>query len=221
MNIKVANKVSLFAHMFPSKTIESAVKELSKFPGIGKKTATRLALFLLKSEQESVERLAGSLVDLKTLTKFCVTCGNISESDSCRICSSLNRNKQVLCIVKDFQDIIALESTGQYNGIYHVLGGLISPLEGIGPGDIAIGNLMDRIDLGEITEIVMALNATMEGDTTAFYISKLLKDSDVRVSAISRGISVGGELEYADEITLGRSIMNRVPYLDQNSSTGS
>lgn len=204
--------------MFPSKTIEDAVKELSKFPGIGKKTATRLALFLLKSEQDSVERLATALVDLKTKTRFCKTCGNISESDLCRICSSHNRNKSVICIVQDFQDIIALENTGQYNGVYHVLGGLISPLEGIGPSDIAIDQLMARIDEEEVNEVVMAISATMEGDTTVFYISKLLKDKPINISVISRGISVGGELEYADEITLGRSIMNRVPYQEQNAS---
>lgn len=198
--------------MFPSKTIENAVDELSRFPGIGKKTATRLALFLLKSNQESVEKLAQAIIDLKTKTRFCETCGNISESERCRICDSHNRNKQVICIVQDFQDIIAIENTGQYNGVYHVLGGLISPLEGIGPDDIAIPALMDRIGKEEINEVVLAISATMEGDTTAFYISKLLKDKHVRVSVISRGISVGGELEYADEITLGRSITNRVPY---------
>jgi len=204
--------------MYPSKSIENAVNELSKFPGIGKKTATRLALFLLKSEQHSVERLAEAIVELKTKTKFCKTCGNISESDLCRICEAHNRNQQLLCIVQDFQDIIALENTGQYNGLYHVLGGLISPLEGIGPADIAIDSLMNRIDKGEINEVVMAVSATMEGDTTAFYLSKLLREKNLNITVISRGISVGGELEYADEITLGRSIMNRVPYLPQGGN---
>ena len=198
--------------MFPSKTIENAVQELSKFPGIGKKTATRLALYLLKAEQDSVEKMANAIVELKTKTKFCTVCGNISEADLCRICDSHNRNKQILCVVQDFQDIIALENTGQYNGVYHVLGGLISPLEGVGPNDIAIQPLMDRVQKGDVTEVVMAISATMEGDTTAFYISKLLREQNVNISVISRGISVGGELEYADEITLGRSIMNRVPY---------
>ena len=197
---------------FPSATIEKAVEQLSRFPGVGSKSALRMTLFILRSNEDLVRELAGALVDLKTKTRFCAKCGNISEQEYCTICSSVNRNKQIVCVVKDFQDIIAIENTGQYNGVYHVLGGLISPMEGVGPSDIRIEELLQRVDEEQIEEVIMALSANMEGDTTVFYISKRLVESGVRISSIARGIAVGGELEYADEITLGRSITQRVPY---------
>lgn len=171
-----------------------------------------MTLFLLRSDISVAEALAQSIIDLKEKTRFCSICGNICESDICNICNSVNRKKDLLCVVRDFQDIIALENTGRYGGVYHVLGGLISPMQGIGPSDIRIDELIQRVNEGEIKEVILALNANMEGDTTEFYISKKLKDANVNISSLARGISVGGELEYADEITLGRSILNRVPY---------
>jgi recombination protein RecR len=197
---------------FSSKAVESAVNELSKLPGVGKKTALRLVIYLLKSEESYVNKLGDSIMKLKTDVVFCSVCGNISEGSVCNICASVNRDQTVICVVKDFQDIMAIENTGQYNGVYHVLGGVISPLDGIGPDDLSINGLIERIGKQLVTEVILALSANMEGDTTAFYISKLLMPLKVRISAISRGISVGGELEYADEITLGRSIKDRVNY---------
>ncbi len=197
---------------FSSKAVESAVNELSKLPGVGKKTALRLVIYLLKSEESYVNKLGDSIVKLKTEVEFCSVCGNISEGTVCNICASVNRDQTVICVVKDFQDIMAIENTGQYNGVYHVLGGVISPLDGIGPDDLNIAGLIERVGRQQVTEVILALSANMEGDTTAFYISKLLLPLNVRISAISRGISVGGELEYADEITLGRSIKDRVNY---------
>lgn len=199
--------------IFPSKTIEEAVNELSRFPGIGKKTAIRMAIHLLKGDERNVEKLASAIVNLRKNTLFCSVCGNISEAETCAICTSVNRKKAIICVVKDFQDIIAIENTGQYNGVYHVLNGLISPIEGIGPDDIRIAALLDRIAALEDPELIFALSANMEGDTTAFYISRKLGDSGIKITALSRGIAVGGELEFADEITLGRSIRNRTPYL--------
>lgn len=197
---------------FSSETIEKAVEQLSRFPGIGKKTALRMTLFLLKDKTDSVERMAQAMVDLKTKVVYCKTCGNVSEKEICGICSSVNRNKKMICVVKDFQDIISIENTGQFPGVYHVLGGVIAPMDGIGPDDLRINELLQRVDEDAVEELVFALSANMEGDTTAFYISRKLEGKNVRISAIARGIAVGGELEYADEITLGRSILNRVPY---------
>jgi recombination protein RecR len=197
---------------YPSATIEKAVEQLSRFPGIGKKSALRMTLFLLRSSEEVGDEMAKAIVELQKNTKFCTICGNISDQEECSICRSVNRNQEVICVVKDFQDVIALENTGQYSGLYHVLGGLISPMQGIGPSDIRIDSLIKRVEERNAKEIIMALSASMEGDTTAFYIGKRLKDLQVNISSIARGISVGGELEYADEITLGRSIRNRVPY---------
>lgn len=197
---------------FSSKAVESAVNELSKLPGVGKKTALRLVIYLLKSEESYVNKLGDSIMKLKTDVVFCSVCGNISEGSVCNICASVNRDQTVICVVKDFQDIMAIENTGQYNGVYHVLGGVISPLDGIGPDDLSINGLIERVGKQQVMEVILALSANMEGDTTAFYISKLLMPLKVRISAISRGISVGGELEYADEITLGRSIKDRVNY---------
>jgi len=197
---------------FSSETIEKAVEQLSRFPGIGKKTALRMTLFLLKDKPEYVQRMTEAITDLKTKVQYCKTCGNVSDAEVCTICLSVNRNKKLICVVKDFQDIISIENTGQFNGVYHVLGGVISPMDGIGPDDIRISELLSRIEHDEVEELVFALSANMEGDTTAFYISRKMDSKKVKISAISRGIAVGGELEYADEITLGRSILNRVPY---------
>lgn len=194
----------------PSKILEQAVNELSQFPGIGKKTALRMVIHLMKQPEENVGSLAKAIINLKTNLQFCVICHNVAETDTCDICKSVNRNKRVICVVKDFQDCISIESTGQYNGTYHVLNGLVSPLDGIGPEEINIGTLLNRVDKNEIDEVILALSATMEGDTTAFYISKKLKDKEVKITQISRGISIGGELEFADEITLGRSLISRV-----------
>jgi len=197
---------------FPSSTIEKAVDQLSRFPGVGKKSALRMTLFILRSEQHVAVELAQAIINLKEKTSFCTRCGNIAEGELCGICSSVNRSREIICVVKDFQDIIALENTGSYSGQYHVLGGLISPMQGIGPADIRIEEFIERLRQGEIKEVIMALSANMEGDTTEFYISKRIREFGVKISSIARGISVGGELEYADEITLGRSIVNRVPY---------
>ncbi|MBO6516166.1 MAG: recombination protein RecR [Bacteroidia bacterium] len=197
---------------FSSETIENAVEQLSRFPGIGKKTALRMTLFLLKDKPEQVERMVQAISDLKTKVHYCKNCGNVCDDELCSICLSVNRNKKLICVVKEFQDIISIENTGQFNGVYHVLGGVIAPMEGVGPDDIAIAQLLKRVEDDQVEEIVFALSANMEGDTTAFYISRKLEPFQTRISAISRGIAVGGELEYADEITLGRSILNRVPY---------
>lgn len=171
-----------------------------------------MTLFLLKDKPENVERMTTAISDLKTKVNFCKTCGNVSDREYCNICTSVNRNKQLVCVVKDFQDIISIENTGQFNGVYHVLGGVISPMDGVGPDDIRIGSLLERVEKDGVEEIVFALSANMEGDTTAFYIARKVEPFGTRISAIARGISVGGELEYADEITLGRSILNRTPY---------
>jgi len=194
----------------PSKVLESAVNELSQFPGIGKKTALRMVIHLMKQPEESVGALAKAIINLKTNLQFCSICHNVSEHEHCDICASVNRNKQLICVVKDFQDCISIESTGQYNGTYHVLNGLVSPLDGIGPEDINISSLLRRVDEQPVEEVIIALSATMEGDTTTFYIAKKLREKSIKVSQISRGISIGGELEFADEITLGRSLISRI-----------
>jgi recombination protein RecR len=194
----------------PSKILEQAVNELSQFPGIGKKTALRMVIHLMKQPEESVGSLAKAIINLKTNLQFCSICHNVSETDTCDICKSVNRNKRIICVVKDFQDCISIESTGHYNGTYHVLNGLVSPLDGIGPEEINIASLLKRVNENETDEVILALSATMEGDTTSFYITKKLKDKSIKVSQISRGISIGGELEFADEITLGRSLLSRI-----------
>ena len=197
---------------YPSVLIEEAVNELSKFPGVGKKSAMRMVLHLLKQQEQDVIKLGESVIKLRTQIKYCKRCGNVSDADICNICNNPKRNQKNICLVEDLRDVIAIENTSQYNGTYHVLGGLISPVNGVGPDDLNIASLVERIKTEEITEIIMALSATMEGDTTVFYLSKKLKDLPVNISTISRGIAIGGELEYADEITLGRSIALRVPY---------
>lgn len=199
---------------FSSKLVEEAVAEISRLPGIGKKTALRLVLFLLKQEEESTQNLADALLNLRKNIKYCKACHNISDEDICQICKSPKRDSSVICVVEDSRDVLAIENTSQYQGLYHVLGGIIAPMDGVGPGELHIESLVKRVQDPEqiVKEVIFALSPTMEGDTTAFYISKKLKDSDVKVSTIARGIPIGGDLEYADEITLGRSILSRTSY---------
>ena len=196
---------------YPSTLLEKAVQELSKLPGIGRKTALRLALHLLRRDVEEVDAFADALVHLKHDVRYCSVCHNISDDDVCPICSDHRRDRSVICVVENIQDVMAVENTQQFNGLYHVLGGIISPMDGIGPADIEIDSLVSRIEQGGINEVILALSSTMEGDTTNFYISRRLSHTGVRISVIARGISVGDELEYTDEVTLGRSILNRTP----------
>ncbi len=194
-----------------SKILQEAVEGISNLPGIGKKTALRIALHLLNGNIEIGKNLAGNLVALENI-KFCKTCNNISDEDYCDICTSNTRDKNTICVVENIRDVIAIENTQQFNGVYHVLGGLISPLEGVSPEDISIDTLVSRVkESKDLKELIMAISPTIEGETTIFYISNLLPD-DTKISMISRGVSFGGELEYADELTLGRSILTRVPY---------
>jgi recombination protein RecR len=197
---------------FPSKLIEDAVTEISRLPGIGKKTALRLALHLLKQNEAVTEALALALTRMREEINYCRTCHNISDAEECSICQSHRRDPSLVCVVEDIRDVLAIENTNQYQGLYHVLGGVISPIQGIGPEELKIESLISRISEGTIQEVILALSATMEGDTTAFYLSKRLKESGVKVSTISRGIPVGGELEFTDEVTLGRSILTRIKY---------
>ncbi|WP_161888761.1 recombination mediator RecR [Pontibacter russatus] len=197
---------------FPSKLIENAVEELAKLPGIGRKTALRLALHLLKEESEDTFSLAESLVKMRTDVKHCKQCHNISDTEICSICANPLRDKSVLCVVSDIRDVIAIENTSQYKGLYHVLGGVISPLEGVGPSDLQIESLLERLPRSEVKELLLAISPTMEGDTTAFYLTRKLRDQNLRITTIARGVPVGGELEYTDEITLGRSIVERTAY---------
>lgn len=198
---------------FPSKLIEEAVIEISKLPGIGKKSALRLALHLLKRDESQTQLLADALTKMRTKTTFCKKCHNISDDELCLICSSPRRDAAVICIVEDTRDVLAIENTAQYRGLYHILGGIISPLMGIGPNDLNIESLIKRVEQEpEIQEIILALSPTMEGDTTAFYLQKRLKPFNKKISTIARGIPIGGDLEYADEVTLGRSITSRIAY---------
>lgn len=196
---------------FPSKLIEEAVNQVAKLPGIGKKTALRLVLHLIKEKKENTSELTSALSRLREGIKFCATCNNISDQEVCLICTSHKRDKSILCVVEDTRDVMAIENTAQYTGLYHVLGGVISPIQGIGPSDLKIESLVDRLNHGqsEIKEVILALSPTMEGDTTAFYIHKRVQALPLKLSVIARGIPVGGDLEYADEITLGRSIQGR------------
>ena len=197
---------------FPSKLVEEAVLEIAKLPGIGKKTALRLAMHLLKMPETSTDHLSQALTNLRHNIKYCTKCHSIADDILCRICESTRRDATVVCLVEDTKDVIAIENTAQYFGLYHVLGGVISPIEGIGPSELNIQTLLDRVKIDEVKEVILALPATMEGDTTSFYITKKLKALGVKVSTIARGIPVGGEIEFADEITLGRSIMTRTEY---------
>jgi recombination protein RecR len=195
---------------FPSKLIEEAVNQISKLPGIGKKTALRLVLHLIKERQENTFALTDALNKLRSGIRYCNACHNISDTDLCAICSSHKRERSIVCVVEDTRDVMAIENTAQYTGVYHVLGGVISPMHGLGPGDLRIESLISRLNAPtEIREVILALSPTMEGDTTAFYINKRIKDLPLKVSVIARGIPVGGDLEYADEISLGRSIVGR------------
>ena len=197
---------------FSSKLLENAVYEMSQLPGIGKRTALRLMLHLLKQPEDRSLKLAAALTDLRNKIKFCANCHNISDVALCEICASSKRDRSLVCVVEDIRDVMAIENTSQYKGLYHVLGGKISPMEGIGPHDLTIGSLIDKAKQGEIKELIFALSSTMEGDTTNFYIFKQLEGLPVNTSTIARGIAVGDELEYADEVTLGRSILNRIPF---------
>lgn len=197
---------------YPSQLFGKAVSELSSLPGIGQKTALRLALFLLRQDKDKVDRFVNAISSMKNEIRYCKVCHNISDTDICPICSNPRRDKSTVCVVENVQDVMAIENTQQYNGLYHVLGGVISPIDGIGPNDIEIESLVDRVGEGQVKEVILALSPTMEGDTTNFYIYRKLSGSGVKLSVIARGISVGDELEYTDEVTLGRSIVNRVPF---------
>lgn len=197
---------------FSSKLLEQAVNQVSLLPGIGKRSALRLVLHLLKQPASQTVNLAQALINLQEHITYCKNCHNISDKDLCEICSSYKRNKKIVCVVEDIRDVMAIENTMQYQGVYHVLGGKISPIDGIGPQNLNIDSLIKKVKNEAIEELIFALSSTMEGDTTNFYIFKLLKDCNVKISTIARGISVGDELEYADEITLGRSIINRIPF---------
>ena len=197
---------------FPSALLERAVGEFAKLPGVGRKTAMRLVLHLLRQEPETVEAFANAITTLKREAKFCKVCHNISDTETCRICSNPQRDASTVCVVENIRDVMAVEATQQYRGLYHVLGGVISPIDGIGPNDLQIDSLVGRVKAGDINEVILALSTTMEGDTTNFYIYRKLEPLGVKLSVIARGIAVGDELEYADEVTLGRSIVNRTPF---------
>ncbi len=197
---------------FSSKLLEQAVKEMSQLPGIGKRTALRLVLHMLKQPKEQIVSLSQALQTMRNNIKFCKSCHNISDVDFCEICSNPNRNEEIICVVEDIRDVMAIENTSSFKGLYHVLGGKISPMDGIGPHDLNIESLVNKVKQGHIKELIFALSSTMEGDTTNFYIFKQIQNCNVVTSTIARGISVGDELEYADEITLGRSILNRIPF---------
>jgi recombination protein RecR len=197
---------------FSSKLLENAVQEIAQLPGIGRRTALRLALHLLKQPVEHTQSLAKALTSLREGIIFCDRCHNLADAPTCEICSSPKRNKSILCVVEDIRDVMAIENTGQYNGLYHVLGGIISPMDGIGPQDLTINSLLEKVKNNEVSELIFALSATMEADTTNFYIYKLLKPFEIKTSTIARGIPVGDELEFTDEVTLGRSILARIPF---------
>ena len=197
---------------FSSKLLQSAVDEVAQLPGIGRRTALRLVLHLMRQPESQTLHLADALQKMRQNINFCKNCHNISDSELCEICINTNRQQDVVCVVEDIRDVLAIESTASFRGVYHVLGGKISPMDGVGPHDLKINSLIEKIRLGNTKELIFALSSTMEGDTTNFYIFKKIQDTDVKISTIARGISVGDELEYADEVTLGRSITNRIPF---------
>ncbi len=199
---------------YPSRLLEKAVDQLATLPGVGRKTALRLALYLLRQPVESTRLFASALVDLREHIIYCKRCHNISDTDMCAICADVSRDQRTLCVVENIRDVMAIENTSQYRGLYHVLGGVISPMDGIGPGDLQIDSLVERVNAGEIEEVILALSTTMEGDTTNFFIFRKLEATGVRVSVIARGIAIGDEIEYADEVTLGRSILSRTDFSD-------
>lgn len=192
--------------------LDNAVAELGKLPGIGRKTALRLALHLLRRDPSEAQALGESIINMRQNIKYCTTCHNISDKDTCDICADKTRDTSIICVVENIKDLLTVEATGEHHGLYHVLGGVISPLEGISPGDLEIASLVDRVAAGGVKEVILALSPTMEGDTTIFYISRKLAPYDVEISILARGVSIGNDLEYTDELTLGRSIANRVPY---------
>lgn len=197
---------------FSSKLLEKAVNEMAQLPGIGKRTALRLVLHLLRQPVEQTQFLSQALTTMREEIKFCKSCHNISDVEVCEICNNSARNHKIICVVEDVRDVMAIENTNQFKGIYHVLGGKISPIDGVGPSQLNINSLVEKVKLGQIEELIFALSSTMEGDTTNFYIYKQIKDFEIKTSTIARGIAVGDELEYADEVTLGRSILHRVPF---------
>jgi len=197
---------------FSSKLLQNAVNEVAQLPGIGRRTALRLVLHLMRQPENQTIQLSMSLTEMRSKINFCNSCHNISDHSICEICSNENRNRAMICVVEDIRDVLAIESTASFKGIYHVLGGKISPIDGIGPSDLNIQSLISKVKSGQVKEIIFALSSTMEGDTTNFYIFKQIKSYEIQISTIARGISVGDELEYADEITLGRSIINRIPF---------
>ncbi|UPQ79302.1 recombination mediator RecR [Flavobacterium azooxidireducens] len=197
---------------FSSKLLEKAVNEMAQLPGIGKRTALRLVLHLLKQPKEQTQFLTESLQMMRNDVKYCKSCHNISDVELCEICANEKRNHQIICVVEDIRDVMAIENTGQFKGVYHVLGGKISPIDGVGPSQLNISTLVEKVSSGKVAEVIFALSSTMEGDTTNFYIYRQVQQYEIKTSTIARGISVGDELEYADEITLGRSILNRIPF---------
>lgn len=203
---------------FSSKLLENAVNEMSQLPGIGKRTALRLVLHMLKQPKEQTQRLSAALLKMRESINFCKNCHNISDNEYCEICINPNRDAQLVCVVEDIRDVMAIENTSQYRGQYHVLGGKISPMDGIGPGDLNVDSLIERIKTKNVRELIFALSSTMEGDTTNFYIYKQIEDFEIITTTIARGISVGDELEYADEVTLGRSILHRIPFVSSLKS---
>ncbi len=197
---------------FPSRLLENAVNEFAKLPGIGRKSALRLVLHMLKQDLQEVEIFGNSLIQLRSEIKHCKVCHNISDTDICSICANPSRNPSIICVVENIKDVMSIENTQQFKGLYHVLGGIISPMDGIGPSDLEVDSLVNRVNEGNTEEIILALSTTMEGDTTNFFIYKKLKNTDVKISTLARGVSIGDELEYTDEVTLGRSIVNRMNF---------
>lgn len=199
---------------YPSVLLENAVNEFSRLPGVGRKTALRLVLFMLKQEKEQVEAFGSAIIKLKNEVKYCAQCHNISDDGVCSICSSPKRDHMLVCVVENIKDVMAIENTMQFSGVYHVLGGIISPIDGIGPGDIELVSLFERVATQKVSEVILALPTTLEGDTTNYYIFKKLKEYNVKITTLARGVSVGDELEYTDELTLARSIKNRTLFTD-------
>ncbi len=197
---------------YPSKLVEEAVEQFSKLPGLGKKTALRFVLNILKMNKQEVSNFGNAFINLRNNINYCSNCHSISDLEICDICNNINRDDSIICVVEDIRDVMAIEKTNQFKGKYHVLGGVISPIDAIGPSDLNISSLLDKIEKVNVKELIMALSSTMEGDTTNFYIFKKIKNKNIKMSVIARGISVGDELEYADEVTLGRSILNRTLY---------
>jgi len=199
---------------FPSELVKNAVDQLSTLPGVGKRSALRLALHLLKKDKDQVEKFGNSFIELINNINYCKKCFTISDSDICQVCSNINRDNAIICIVEDIRIMMAIENTMQFKGVYHVLGGLISPMDGISPNDLKIEELINKVEQGNINEVIFALSSTMEGDTTNYYLFKKLKDKNIKVSSIARGIAIGDELEYTDEVTLGTALSSRLPYSD-------